>query len=211
MAETVTLHGEQEMLARTAPFFDAVSQEFLVAACDLDAWRGVRRTIGARTRPHQVRRSRKLVSPAALANEEHRAHLREIADQGTRIRVAATPLPRSTIILDQRTMILTGPRQEYTLTVSPTLVGGVYALFEAAWESATDLADLLRTEQPELTPASRRILRALGSGATDETAARELGMSVRTYRRRVAELLDTLGADSRFQAGLRAGALGLTL
>jgi hypothetical protein len=34
-------------------------------------------------------------------------------------------------------------------------------------------------------------------------------MSVRTYRRRVAELMVVLGADSRFQAGVRAKALGL--
>jgi hypothetical protein len=34
-------------------------------------------------------------------------------------------------------------------------------------------------------------------------------MSVRTYRRRVAELLDILDAGSRFQAGVRAGELGL--
>lgn len=54
------------------------------------------------------------------------------------------------------------------------------------------------------------MLRALGSGATDEAAARELGMSLRTYRRRVAELLTSLEAASRFQAGLRAGELGLT-
>lgn len=53
------------------------------------------------------------------------------------------------------------------------------------------------------------MLRALGSGATDEAAARDLGMSVRTYRRRVAELLDVLEAGSRFQAGVRAGELGL--
>lgn len=53
------------------------------------------------------------------------------------------------------------------------------------------------------------MLRALGSGATDTAAAKELGMSVRTYRRRVAELLDTLDAGSRFQAGVRAGELGL--
>ncbi|MDG9711379.1 hypothetical protein [Streptomyces sp. DH10] len=56
---------------------------------------------------------------------------------------------------------------------------------------------------------SRTVLRALGSGATDETAARELGMSLRTYRRRVAERLNALGAGSRFQAGMRAGELGL--
>ena len=44
----------------------------------------------------------------------------------------------------------------------------------------------------------------------DETAARRLTLSLRTYRRRVAELMRTLDADSRFQAGVRAGELGLT-
>ncbi|MGW0499461.1 hypothetical protein ACWD0Z_29745 [Streptomyces sp. NPDC003007] len=53
------------------------------------------------------------------------------------------------------------------------------------------------------------VLRALGSGATDEAAARDLGMPLRTKRRRVAELLDGLDADSRFQAGVRAGERGL--
>ena len=32
---------------------------------------------------------------------------------------------------------------------------------------------------------------------------------VRTYRRRVAELMTALGAESRFQAGVRARELGL--
>jgi DNA-binding NarL/FixJ family response regulator len=44
---------------------------------------------------------------------------------------------------------------------------------------------------------------------TDETAARRLGTSLRTYRRRVAELMAALEAGSRFQAGVRAGELGL--
>src|SRR4051794_39364645 len=41
-------------------------------------------------------------------------------------------------------------------------------------------------------------------------AARELGMSLRTYRRRVAELLAGLDPASRLQAGIRAGAPALT-
>lgn len=53
-------------------------------------------------------------------------------------------------------------------------------------------------------------LRVIPATMTDVTASRELGMSLRTYRRRVAELLVALGADSRFQAGVRAGELGLT-
>jgi hypothetical protein len=34
-------------------------------------------------------------------------------------------------------------------------------------------------------------------------------MSLRTYRRRVDDLIKTLGASSRFQAGARARELGL--
>lgn len=48
------------------------------------------------------------------------------------------------------------------------------------------------------------VVRALRSGQTDDVAARELGLSVRTYRRRVSELMRTLGARSRFEAGYLA-------
>lgn len=65
-------------------------------------------------------------------------------------------------------------------------------------------------DRPRIDAQAREVLYALGSGMTDVTASRELGMSLRTYGRRVAELLVALGADSRFQAGLRAGELGLT-
>jgi hypothetical protein len=34
-------------------------------------------------------------------------------------------------------------------------------------------------------------------------------VSLRTYRRRVADLMTVLDGDSRFQAGLHAGELGL--
>ena len=95
------------------------------------------------------------------------------------------------------------------MTTSPVLVGGVYSLFTAAWEAAIDLGVCLRGEVPELAAEDREILRALGAGLTDEAAARRLGTSLRTYRRRVAELMAALEAGSRFQAGARAGELGL--
>jgi len=50
----------------------------------------------------------------------------------------------------------------------------------------------------------RLLLGQLAGGAKDEQIARALGLSVRTVRRRVAELLEELGADSRFQAGVEA-------
>ncbi|MFF8320357.1 DNA-binding response regulator [Streptomyces bobili] len=222
VTEIVTIRGDLELLTRTAHLLSSVREEFVCAARDLDTWSrpGARQAMATRAghtqqgqqgqQGHQVR---KLLSPAALADEHSRAHLRELVDQGALVRIASAPLPHETIVIDRRLAILAGldgpGGREYTLTTAPTLVGGVYALFDAAWETATDLKAFLRGEQPRLDAAGRTVLRALGSGATDEKAARELGMSLRTYRRRVAELLTTLDADSRFQAGIRAGELGL--
>ena len=95
------------------------------------------------------------------------------------------------------------------MTSSPVLVGGVYSLFTAAWDTATDLDSYLRGEVPDLAPEAQQILRALGAGLTDAAAARHLGTSLRTYRRRVSELMIALEAGSRFQAGMRAAELGL--
>ncbi|MEU0068947.1 DNA-binding response regulator [Streptomyces sp. NPDC006332] len=215
MAETLTLRGDLEFIARTERLFSSVREEFVCAARDLDTWPrpDARRATRDRLRSSGTHRIRKLYSPAALADERGREHLRELADHGASVRIAATALPHETILIDRRFAVLAGlpapGGREYTLTTAPTLVGGVYALFEAAWETATDLKTFLRGEQPRLDAGSRTVLRALGSGATDEAAARQLGMSLRTYRRRVAELLDTLDAGSRFQAGVRAGELGL--
>jgi DNA-binding CsgD family transcriptional regulator len=50
----------------------------------------------------------------------------------------------------------------------------------------------------------RFLLEQLAAGAHDEQIARKLGISLRTVRRRVADLMSELGADSRFQAGAEA-------
>ena len=41
-------------------------------------------------------------------------------------------------------------------------------------------------------------------GAKDEQIARSLGVSLRTVRRRMADLFEELGVESRFQAGVEA-------
>jgi len=50
----------------------------------------------------------------------------------------------------------------------------------------------------------RLLVRQLASGAKDEQIARTLGLSLRTVRRRVADLMIELGVDTRFQAGAEA-------
>lgn len=202
------MRGDAELIARAGHLFDAVHEEFICAARDLATWSQpeARSAVARRVLSHGTDNFtvRKLMSPLALADEAQRAHLRRL-DAGAQVRISSTPLPHETIILDRRVAILAGQPsplgREYTVTTSPVLVGGVYSLFTAAWETATDLGAYLRGEVPELAPEAREILRALGAGLTDEAAARQLGTSLRTYRRRVAELMAALEAGSRFQAG----------
>ncbi len=82
------------------------------------------------------------------------------------------------------------------------------AVFNQVWGQSVSLADYERT-YGELWAVAPRILELLGSGAPDAGAARAMGVSLRTYRRRVDDLMATLGASSRFQAGARARELGL--
>jgi len=216
--QTSTVRGDEQLIARAGHLFDAVRNEFVCAARDLATWSQPQARAAVARRMRTARPDgfavRKLLSPVALAAEAQRQHLRRVSGAGAQVRISTSPLPHETIILDRRVVILAGqesPRgREYTVTTSPVLVSGVYALFTAAWETATDLGSYLRRDVPELDPEGRAILRALGVGLTDEAAARQLGTSLRTYRRRVADLMAALEAGSRFQAGLRAGELGLT-
>ena len=214
---TWTVRGDAELIARAGHLFDSAREEFVCAARDLNTWSqpGSRSALARRVHSSGAGgfTVRKLWSPLALADEAQRAHLRQLDAAGAQVRISSAPLPHETIILDRRVAILAGqpsPRgREYTVTTSPVLLGSVYSLFSAAWEAATDLGGYLRGEIPELSPGAREILRVLGAGLTDEAAARRLGTSLRTYRRRVAELMAALEAGSRFQAGVRAGELGL--
>lgn len=91
------------------------------------------------------------------------------------------------------------------------LLDSLTLLFETLWRLSVPLH---RTE-PELggqrdQPAlrDRQVLMMLAGGATDETIARQLGISSRTVERRVRALLDRLGAETRFQAGAQAARRG---
>jgi hypothetical protein len=211
----VVLRGEAELAERAGRLFFAC-EEFACAATDMNTWRlpGIRERIVAErlsVRPGPL--VRKLYTPAALADEESERHLLEIAGGGALVRICPAPLPHETIIVDRRVAILAGPPEagvrEYTVVRSPGVVKGVVSLFRATWETSVDLADYRRDRPPALSEESRGILRLLAGGLKDEAAARQLGMSLRTYRRRVAEILTLLDAGSRFQAGLRAQEFGL--
>ena len=52
------------------------------------------------------------------------------------------------------------------------------------------------------------LLALLVTGVPDVVIARQLGLSYRTFQRRLHELMGRLGAETRFQAGIRAVQLG---
>jgi hypothetical protein len=86
------------------------------------------------------------------------------------------------------------------------LVEALALLFELMWEKATPVVGLERgAARPDLR---RLLLQQLAAGAKDEQIARALGTSLRTVRRRIADLLIELGVDSRFQAGVEAARRG---
>ncbi|MCF1596030.1 hypothetical protein [Streptomyces muensis] len=102
-----------------------------------------------------------------------------------------------------------GAVREAAVVRATAVLRNLRTLFGASWSGSAALDDYRRLSDRSRSALARRILLALSSGRTDEAAARELGVSVRTYRRNVAEITRELGASSRFQAGARAVELGL--
>jgi hypothetical protein len=134
------------------------------------------------------------------------SHLARLAKMGVAIHRASARTPRMAII-DRSTVILARNEADYSegaligrgLPVTSMLVG---SLMSSAPSTSKGLDEF--SESCRLDPLSREVLRQLRLGATDERAARELGIALRTYRRIVARLMVTLNAESRFQAGYLA-------
>jgi sugar-specific transcriptional regulator TrmB/DNA-binding CsgD family transcriptional regulator len=93
---------------------------------------------------------------------------------------------------------------------APTVVSALVRLFEMLWAQAWPLPLWDRSATPDpIDPIDHELLALLATGLKDEAIARNLGISVRTLGRRIGRLLDSLGARTRFQAGLQASRTGL--
>lgn len=208
MTDVVMVRGEAELFERTAHLFE-LAAEISCAARDLHTWSVAHKVAPEREQSVRGLKIRKVYQPGVLFDPALAEHLRRMAAGGAGIRITEREI-NETILLDRRIAIVAGDRvggvRGYTVISSPDLVQGIQSLFEAAWHAATDL-ESYQARFTEL--GAREILEQLASGCKDETAARALGISLRTYRRRVAELMELLGASSRFQAGARAREAGL--
>ena len=109
-------------------------------------------------------------------------------------------------IVNRDHVLLQGPTRDGAGTVMSVRTP---ACLDAAWrywnvvqktsfpvqETANPLSDL--------TPRQRQVVSLLATGVGDEAIATALGISVRTVRSEVAQILDAFGVQSRFAAGAR--------
>lgn len=126
---------------------------------------------------------------------------------GLRARTAPS-LPMKLYLADSKLAIVRIERSaddgEYAMIVGASkLLDAIGRLFDVLWERALPLRpELSRAGHPEHD--GRQLLGLLLAGLTDEAIARQLGVSHRTVERRIAALFASLGARTRFQAGVQA-------
>lgn len=133
---------------------------------------------------------------------------RESAPFGEEVRVLPT-LPTRLIIADDDVAMLPmrshgEERSSGALLVNPSgLLDLVIATFEEYWATSTEF--ISTGELPGAHDAvDRDLLKLLLLGLTDAAAGAQLGISVRTVQRRVAELMETAGVATRLQLGAEA-------
>lgn len=151
--------------------------------------------------------ARVLCTHATVEQESFRDFLK--ADHPFRVRVAPMPY-LETLVVDGEVALVRAERTADAAVIrTPAVLEPFQALFASAWRGAAPPGGGIGPASPLRSDFTAGVLRQLHTGNTDDTAARELGVSVRTYRRYVAEIMEALGTKSRFQAGVRAAEHGL--
>ncbi|MFI9722138.1 helix-turn-helix domain-containing protein [Streptomyces sp. NPDC052396] len=139
------------------------------------------------------------------------AEIREFTGAGEQARVLPE-LPCKLAVVDDRWAMLplcTGSAPHGAMLMrSSSLLDALAGTFEAYWNRAVRIPD---PRTPARDPKDRHteLLTLLCAGFTDDSIARQLGVSPRTVQRWVRELMDSLGARTRFQAGIQAARAGL--
>jgi DNA-binding MarR family transcriptional regulator/DNA-binding CsgD family transcriptional regulator len=151
--------------------------------------------------------SRIIVPSATLTDPASLRSARILAQHGEQAR-AMPVTPMSLMIFDDRVALVpldpADSRRGALAVRNRSLVLAMTALFELAWEQARPLFAVDTSPGRELPARDVELLNLLQLGLQDQAIARQLGLGVRTVRRDVARLLSTLGARSRFEAGVLA-------
>lgn len=169
-----------------------------------DTWQMPRESAMAKVVGRAVasgRRSRAVYPRRAL--HEAPDMIRSRVDEGEEVRLV-DELPTRLMVITGTHAIVPEPLgfadEPRLLVRQGAIVQALTLLFEHYWERGVQVRELSGARTEERT----FLVRQLASGAKDEQIARTMGLSLRTVRRRVAELMIELGVDTRFQAGVEA-------
>ncbi|MEU1629271.1 helix-turn-helix domain-containing protein [Streptomyces sp. NPDC020096] len=139
------------------------------------------------------------------------AEIRDVVAAGEEARMLPE-LPCKLAMVDDRWAMLpvaTGSELRAAVLVrASSLLDALTGMFEAYWHRAVRVPDVVG---PAHGAGDRKgeLLTLLSAGFTDDSIARQLGVSPRTVQRWVREVMDALGARTRFQAGIQAARAGL--
>lgn len=123
------------------------------------------------------------------------------ADAGETSRVHPQ-VPMKLAVFDQTAALLplsVDQLVDSALVVHPcALLDALIEMFTLLWDQAVPVVPT------QIDGLDARLMTLLAAGFKDDAIARQLALSSRTVGRRVAELMETLGARTRFQAGVHA-------
>ncbi|SEN18842.1 helix-turn-helix domain-containing protein [Actinacidiphila rubida] len=156
-------------------------------------------------------RMRTLYHHTARFNAPSQAYVAQASALGAEYRTAHELFGRL-IVFDREMAFLPDTSGDWGAVVvrEPNVVHFLCELFEQVWTLAQPFsnaaADGLEMISREI---DGKIVKMLAAGLKDETIARRLGISLRTARRHIADIMQSLGAGSRFQAGVLMASRGL--
>lgn len=142
-----------------------------------------------------------------------RTHLRSLGESGVGVRIAPA-LPFRLLVVDDALAYTSSADDGSEATVlelrGSELVLLLREMFAFCWRDAEPVeSQPVAAAEPRLSERELTIVRMLAEGRTDIAIARSLGVSARTFRRLIVQVMEQLGAESRFQTGVRAAELGL--
>ncbi|MCX3061378.1 helix-turn-helix domain-containing protein [Streptomyces beihaiensis] len=144
------------------------------------------------------------------------AYIRAVCAAGAEVRTTDQLIDRM-VIYDREAVFLPeqgveGRTPGAILVREPTLVTFLCKLYDHLWTRASVFnPDVAEAEDAAhvADDVKRSMIKLMAQGHKDEMVARRLGMSVRTCRRHISEIMEDLDSASRFQAGVNVVLSGM--
>jgi DNA-binding CsgD family transcriptional regulator len=152
---------------------------------------------------------------AVAAGTSARKYLESLAALGAEVRLAEQ-VPFDLLLFDGTAAVMPSrpgrPSDPMLVLHGSELMGTYVAMYDDVWSRSGPFAGGAGggcDGSVVLSGRQRDVLRLLAEGLTDDQIGTRLGISGRTVRRITADVMEEIGATSRFQAGVLATALGM--